>query len=618
MRKYRCNAILPLAAVLLLVVQAETALSATRYGQVLTSGQVVFSTGGAGTQGVSSRCEDGELVFSFVETVSPERLEFQRLDAGSDNGSGSVSISVTVDEICFGSGTATFRYQHVAEQGEIGADIDIGPVAPVLAVELVESGSASVQIDYQIRPRQEDTGDADKRFLLLASQLSFVAGNIVGQVGRQDELAVIAISEAPPVDVGVLPDSPRDGGRLVASALAFNNACLEPSATGSTLLEICRAAQDVEDPALLAKLLEAFDAHEYAALSSASSEGIRIQRDNVASRMAALRSGTKGLSIEGVALAFAGNSVNASWLPEELLDAVNEEGGGGGSSLLSERLGVFVNGNIALGDRDRRGKEVAFGFDSWGLTAGVDYRFVNDAVAGIALGYSQYDADVDRDGGSVDSNTITIQGYGTYNVTEQFYVDATLGFSGADVDQNRVVDLTGIGGFGRTVARGSTDSTQYSASLALNYQVPLARAWDTVIFGQAFYATNDIDGFVEKGSPFALEFPGQDFVTRTFTAGLRASRAVTLSRGVLLPFIDASFAHESGNDGFVLSPTLIDTGALAPQIEISNPDRNFGKLDVGASWVFLSGNQMFISYGLLLGESDTKMQTINFGARFEF
>jgi len=605
-------------AALLLAAQAETAQSATRYGQVLTNGQVIFSTGGARTQNGSADCEDGDLVFTFTETVSPERLDFQRLDAGSDDGSGSVSVSVMINEVCFGSGTATFRYQHLADEGEIGKDIDIEPVAPLLVIELVDSASSSVQVNYQVRPRQTDTDDADKRFSLVASQLSFVAGDILGQVGRQAELAAIAISEAPPVDAGVLPDPGGDGGRISASAVAFNNACLDPSAAGSQFLEICRAAQDVEDPDLVAQLLEAFDAHEIAAVTAASSEGLRIQRDNVSSRMAALRSGARGLSIEGVALAFAGNSVDASYLPAEVLDFVNEEGGGGGSSLLSERLGVFVNGNVGLGDRDRRGKEVGFDFDSWGLTAGVDYRFVNDAVAGIAVGYSQYDADVDRDGGSVDSETITIQGYGTYNFTDQFYLDATLGFSGADVDQDRVVDLTGVGGLGRTVARGSTDSTQYSGSLGLNYALPLAPAWDTVLFGQLFYATNDIDGFTETGSPFALQFPDQDFITRTFSAGLRVSQAVSFSTGVLLPFFDASFSHEGGNDGFVFSPALVETGAVAPRIEISNPDRNFGKLDLGASWVFLSGNQLFISYGLLVGESDTAMQTINFGARFEF
>jgi len=607
------------AAVLFAVaIQAETAFSATRYGQVLTNGQVVFSQGGARTQGTSSTCDDGDLVFSFVENVSRERLDFQRLDAGSDDGSGAVSVSVMIDEICFGSGSATFRYRHFADQGEIGTDLDIQPVAPVLAVELIEAASNSIEIEYQVRPRQPDTDDADKRFSLVATQLSFIAGDILGQVGRQAELAVIGISEAPPVDAGSLPDSGGDGGRVSASAIAFNRACLDPSTAGSEFLEICRAAQDVEDPDLVVQLLEAFDPHEIAALTASSSEGIRIQRDNVMSRMAALRSGASGISIEGVALAFAGQSVNSSWLPEEVLDLVGDEGGGGGSSLLSEKLGFFINGNIALGDRDRRGKEVGFDFDSWGLTTGLDYRFGNGAVAGVALGYSRYDADFDRQGGGVESDTITIQGYGTYGFTDQFYIDATLGYSTADVDQDRVVDLRGIGDFGRTVARGSTDSTQLSTSLALNYQLPFGDAWDAVVFGQAFFAANDIDDFTERGSPFALEFPDQDFITRTYMAGIRASRAVSFSTGVLLPFFDASYSHEGGNDGFALSPTLVETGALAPLAEISNPDRNFGKIDIGASWVFLSGNQLFFSYGILVGESDTAMQTIHAGARFEF
>ncbi len=610
---------LPLAAALLVSTAPSNADAATRYGQVLKNGQVIMSGSGSSLQATTMNCGDGELLFTFAENVSTESIQFRRLDAGTPDGSGSISIQVTVREVCADSGQATFRYRHSADVGEIGTDINIAPVAPVLTVALAPSASANTQISYSVGTRSEDTGDEDKRFALRSAQLSFFAGDVFGQASRNEVLAEISVSEAPPLKDELNQGDENDGGRGSAARDAFNDACLDPSAEGSVFLEICRQAQDVDDEELARQIAEAFDVHEIAALIAASSEGGRIQAYNIASRMAALRRDEDRISFDGIALAYNGNTFDAGWLPEDIRGLASEMGSGGGdSTLLDERLGVFLNGDIAIGDRDRRGKEVGFDFDSWGLTAGVDYRFVNGIIAGVALGYTSYSADLDRRTGEVDSNTLSLQGYGTYDFTDDLYLDATVGYSTADVDQQRVVDLTGLSGFGRSIARGSTDATQFTTSLALNYALPMQRAWNATAYGQFYYAVNDIDAFAERGSPFAVNFPDQHFITRTLTGGLRASKAISMDRGVLVPFVDASFSYEAGNDGFVLSPTLVETGALAPLVEISDPDRSFGRLDVGTSWVFLSGNQLFLSYGLLVGESDTQLHTFNFGARFEF
>ena len=607
-----------LGLALLLAAGFSNAEAGTRFGQVLKSGEIIVSGTGASTAATALSCDDEQLLFTFVETVSPDSIALRRLDAGTPEGIEMLSIEVTIAQVCAPSGQATFSYRHTAERGTIGQDIDINPTAPVLSLRLSPSASATTKVAYAVRARSAETSDQDKGFQLRAAQLSFFAGDVFGQAGRNEVLAEISISESPPLKPGLIPDGGDDNGRASAARDAFNDACLDPSAEGSVFLDICREVQNVEDEELARRVAEAFDAHEIAALTAASSEAGRIQARNITSRMAALRRGENQVSLNGIALAYNGNLFDASWLPVSMSGLSLDGTSGGGSTLLNERLGVFVNGDVSLGERDQRGKEVAFDFDSWGLTAGMDYRFVNGMIAGLALGYTSYQADIKADGGKVDSAAVTVQGYGTYSFTDDFYVDVTLGYSSADVDQERVVDLTGLAGFGRSVARGSTDATQFSTSLALNYRLPLQRAWDITAYGQFYYAYNDIDSFVERGSPFAVEFPDQSFATRTLTAGFRGSRAISLSRGILVPFVDAAFSHEGGNDGFVLSPRLVETGALAPRIEISDPDRNYGRLDLGASWVFLSGNQLFFSYGLLLGESDTSLHTLNFGARFEF
>jgi len=595
------------SVLLLIALFTMNAQSATRHGWVLKTGEVLTSSGGPSPNMAGFSCADEQAAFSFSESVEPEQLELARRDLGS----GSVLVSLSINEVC-ASGQATFEYAHVAEQGQIGEDIGISPVQTTITASLVVQNLDARTFEYQVLD-VDTPGEIDKVFRLEAGGITFIADGSFGQAARSETLATITIVEGPPLDT----ENPalREDQRTLDAAEAFNNACEDVGAE-TDLARLCDAAADTDSEGAI-QIAEAFDPHELSAAPGAVVEGGRIQAANIGGRLAALRGGATGISLNGIALAYNGNILDSSWLPADAIDEAGSEAGGG-SSLLSERLGFFVNGEISLGDRDRRGKEFGFDFNSWGLTSGIDYRFRSGLVGGISLGYSRYDADLDDDGGSLESDTVTLQGYGTYSFTEDLYLDATLGYSNSNLDQDRVIDLTGIGSFGRSVARGSTDARQYSTSLALNYRLPLDTSWSLTSYGQLFYAINQIDGFEERGSVLALRFPDQEFFTRSFSAGLRASKAITFATGVLSPFVDAGYSHESGNDGYALQPTIVETGGLGPVVEISSPDRNFGRVDAGASWVFLSGQQVFFSYSALVGESDTARHAFYFGARFEF
>src|SRR6056297_1769501 len=597
-----------ITALWLLLIVAGHSSAGTSSGWVLRTGEVVMSSGGQSVNATSFNCGDEELAFGFSETVTPEQLEFSRREGGS----GSVSVQLSITQVC-AEGQATFEYSHVAQEGTIGEDIDIDPVQTSITANLVVQDLDARPFEYQVRDVQ-NPGDADKVFLLQAGRITFVVDGAFGQAARSETLATITVVEGPPLDT----DDPvlQEDERTRDAAVAFNNAC-EDVPENTQLAELCGAAADSDTVEADIQIAEAFDPHELSAAPGAVSEGGRIQAANVGGRLAALRGGATGVSLSGIALAYNGNIVDSSWLPLDQVDDM-ESGSGGGSSLLNERLGFFVNGEISLGDRDRRGKEFGFDFDSWGLTSGIDYRFDNGFIGGISLGYSRYDADLDDDGGSLEADTVTLQGYGTYNFTDDLYLDATLGYSSSDLDQDRAIDLTGIGTFGRSVARGSTDADQYSTSLALNYRLPIESTWSLTSYGQFFYAVNEIDGFEERGSFLALRFPDQEFFTRSYSGGLRASKAISFADGILSPFIDVAYTHEGGNDGYAFRPAFVDGPLLDLEVEISSPDRNFGRLDAGASWVFLSGQQLFFSYSALVGESDTTRHAFYLGARFEF
>lgn len=599
-------------AVLMAAWPVEPVSAATRSGAVLANGQIsiVSASGSAGIQACGS---NDDLVFTFTETASPSTVELERrsLDGAT------IDLTVTIDEVCE-AGQATFEYAHrsVSGGGEVGVDLSVDPIAPRIALPIESGASASIQVAYQVLDR-DDPGNDDKTFELVATRIDFLAGQIAGGASRDLSLATISLAEnaGPPLPPDRIPGS---DDQIFDAGNAFNQAC-ENAEAGSEFAAACAtiAEEELTDEQIR-QVAQAFDAHELAAIPVASSEGGRIQSANVNNRIAELRSGATGISVSGIALAFNGQSVDSSWLPASVVDEASSSGSGGGSSLLSERFGFFVNGEISLGERDRRGKETGFDFDSWGVTAGVDYRIDTGSFFGASLGYSEYDADLDADGGSTDAETITLQGYGSYSFSDDLYLDATLGYSTTDVTQKRVVDLSGIGDLTRTVARGSTDARQYSASATLNYRLPLEMQWQVTPYAELQYAWNDIDGFSERGSPFALVFDDQDFETETVGLGFRATRAISFSRGVLSPFVDASYRYEGGNDGYLLQPRLTQASAFGPDIEINDPDRHFGRVDAGVSWVFLSGQQLFASYSTLVAESDTTRHSIFFGFRGEF
>ncbi|MEN1728940.1 MAG: autotransporter outer membrane beta-barrel domain-containing protein, partial [Pseudomonadota bacterium] len=227
-------------------------------------------------------------------------------------------------------------------------------------------------------------------------------------------------------------------------------------------------------------------------------------------------------------------------------------------------------------------------------------------------------SDLDTDGGEVDSENWSLQMFGSMDLIENLYVDATLGLVQGDFEQNRVVDLTGIGSLTRQIASGSTDTQEWSASLALNYRLMLDSGWIVTPFASFLYTDIEIDEFSESGSSFDYFYPEQSFESERWSVGVRASRAINLERGVLLPFVNLSWQHEAGLDGYSVQPSLTGTTILGPTVEVNDPDRDTGRAEVGFSFVMASGNQFFINYSGLLFDRDGTEHAVFLGARREF
>lgn len=599
------------------------AFASVRYGAVYKNGQIAYSDSPRqSTLGTGVGCEsDPDLLFEFTEQAQPGVLN---LDVEQQNASGSVGVEVTITTACL-TGSLTFSYGHAAVRGTIGSsgDLDISPSPDQSITVQAMTGAMAMQSFSYTANNPARVGDEPFLFQLIGERILFNLRDendaaVIGTVARppgSEILAGISIAAraqfVDPEDPGV-----NDDPALGDAAEALEAAC-QQAEEGTELAALCRDIEGAsgEDLAIIAR---AFDPNELAAVPNAANQTSQIQTINVDSRLAALRGGATGVSFDGLTLSMNGAQASTNWLPVGFMSQNQNEG----STLLGEQWGFFVNGDISVGDRDDRGKEVGFDFDSWGITSGVDYRFNNGLVLGGAVGYSAYEADLNQDGGTLDSESWTTQVYGTYDLTRNLYLDATVSISQMDFDQVRVIDLSGArdGVRPRALAFGSTEADQWATSLSLNYRRVFANGWQVTPYGQFRYSETDIDGFTEQStSVFALRYPDQSFTSQLLSAGVRVSKPFSLERGVLVPFADFAYEYENDIDGYTLQTNLVVAPSIfGPEVEISDPDRTFARLNLGSSFVFRNGSQFFLSYSILLLESDTTSHTFYAGLRLEF
>jgi len=355
-------------------------------------------------------------------------------------------------------------------------------------------------------------------------------------------------------------------------------------------------------------------------------QGGQTQSHNIGARTAALRSGVTGVSLQGLNMNIAGRQ-----LPLYQLASAASLGllGGGASAddLLAEsKLGLFVAGDMAWGDRDSTALESGLDFRTHGVTVGLDYRFSDRFVLGAALGYMDTRADLDNDGGDLDATGYSLSLYGTYYLADAYFVDFSATYGRNDFDQSRNLRYSLGGGINvdQELSAGY-DGDLYGITLGTGYDFNRG-AWS---FGPRIdveYTKSQVDGFNEKiSNPLA---PGGGWATHiddteqewlTLQAGGRISYALSTGWGVLIPYGRVDWLHEfKDNSQTVTGHFVDDPDANALEIFSDDPDRDYLRLRIGASAQLRSGIAAFLDYGTILSNSLWREQTLSAGFRMEF
>lgn len=366
---------------------------------------------------------------------------------------------------------------------------------------------------------------------------------------------------------------------------------------------------------------------EIAAQGSMATETSSVQQANIGMRMSELLGKIPGASMANLQFRQNGKTI----MPETLgfNPKYGERGGAAGDDDAGwGKFGVFVNGTIGFGDRDRTQREDAFDFDTSGITAGMDYRFTDNFVLGVAIGYSRLDVDIIRNtsasGGNIDANSYSLSTYGLYYL-DNFYLNGMLTYTSNDYDIKRRVIIPSnnpaIPAIDRT-ASANTDSDQIALSLGGGYELS-QNGWTYGPSIRIDYLDVDIDGYTETGAGgLNLQISSQDIKSLTSNLGAQVSYAISQNFGILIPQGRVAWVHEFKDESRSIAARYLhdpdNTNPTFWSAPTDNPDRNYFTLGLGVSGVFKGGMQAFFDYETILGLSNLSYHIFTVGVRSEF
>ena len=207
-------------------------------------------------------------------------------------------------------------------------------------------------------------------------------------------------------------------------------------------------------------------------------QGVRRgQLDNLNTRFAELRQGAAGFSAGGLTI-----NQNGRGLPLAMLGDMFRKDPADSDEVGKDfsRWGFFATGMIERGGYDATAIGPGFDYHSASLTAGVDYRFNANFVAGVALGYNQNNSSFDANAGKADVDGYSLNGYFSWYHGD-WYLEGSVVLDKLDysLDRNIAYQIASLSGGTTTVAQTASaspsgDQNSFSLSAGKDFS---RKAW---------------------------------------------------------------------------------------------------------------------------------------------
>ncbi|MFD2233683.1 autotransporter outer membrane beta-barrel domain-containing protein [Phaeospirillum tilakii] len=247
--------------------------------------------------------------------------------------------------------------------------------------------------------------------------------------------------------------------------------------------------------------------------------------------------------------------------------ALASSGPGGGLAAGSEGEGNLLWGQVVAGSGERTATAAADGYrmSGFGLASGVDHRFSDSLIGGVALSWMRafaHDGDDTASSSTVDSYMAI--GYGTYRLG-RLYFEGEAGIGYNRVHQNRNIPIAG------SVATADYGGEQYLLRGQTGIDLPVGEdVTVTPLLGLTFLRAAS-DGYTESGAGGAnLTVDPVTVNSLTQDLGARLSWRHDSPLGRLTPEVRLAWLHDytraavSTTASIAGSPMVVSTPRVSP------------------------------------------------------
>ena len=257
------------------------------------------------------------------------------------------------------------------------------------------------------------------------------------------------------------------------------------------------------------------------------------QVDNITKRIEQIRSEAPGQRLNSVSWDLGVNSTDIKDDEDTSKDSTSLQG-----EFRSENsLAIWSTGYIRLGEHDD-GK-IDFSTTAYGGTAGLDYRFSETFVGGVAVGYGREVAEIGSNGTENEAQAISGALYGTWHNQSGAFIDGILGYSHLTMDSSRYV--TSNGG----IAYGSRTGSTVFGSVIGGYRFETENGLKIEPYAGFRGVAGKLNGSTETGADWNnLAYGDTNISSLKAVAGLRLEQDFEMNDFLITPSAKVEYRHE--------------------------------------------------------------------------
>jgi uncharacterized protein YhjY with autotransporter beta-barrel domain len=460
-------------------------------------------------------------------------------------------------------------------------------------------------------------------------------------------LEILSEPQGPPISPEDLPPNQQQVVKVI------NESC--PQGNNSPDFQALCTAMVVTDSQLEGPLRET-TADDAAVVRSSGMQTAGIQVTAVDGRIGTLRGGGgAGFSASGFSVGLGEMSLSGGLVKSfisafdqntpEFMQANANANANDDDNFIDEfgRWGAWISGRVIMGDKDLTTNQLDYDFDTAGLTFGMDYRFSDSLIGGIAVGYANTDSDLGNNEGKVKTKGYSVSLYGTWFKSDKFYLGGSVGYGGNTYDHTRNVQYT--------IARPAAGNPAIDAlpdwafdvdqSFAADYDgrqysAAISGGWDFGkngwTFGPTFridWTSVDVDGYDEvltrsnSGNiaqfGWAVHIDDQKYESLQPAIGFEFTKAVSASWGIFIPQGYIDVVSELSDDGILVTGRYLgDTNRVPFALETDDFTETFIRAGLGFGLVLKNNKSAFFMVDGDLGRDLLQTYYINAGFRWQF